>query len=150
MKGFTLIEVLVSFSVIALLSAFSIASFSSYTTSQTFQNAVLNVSSTLALAKSRAISRVKPAACAGQVLNGYFVSFTSSTQYVFGVLCNTTSYTLQTQQLPQNISFQSGTATRIVFSTATAVVANPGQILITGSGMTKKIIVDATGKISVQ
>src|SRR5258708_38797658 len=72
-KGFTIIEVLVVFSLIAIVTSLSIAGFSSYGKVQTFEQSSADVSTVLVVARSRSLSQVKPCV-SNETLNGYLVT----------------------------------------------------------------------------
>lgn len=177
--GFTLIEIIVVFTIIAILSLIGVAAFVGYGRSATLQNAASDISSTLLLAKSRAISQVKPPTsqvpqCNGQtVLNGYKVVFCptsssniicdSNNSYVLGVVCSSTTCSdslcsnitpqkIQSKPLPQNITFDSGsTATPFFFSVISGGVGGaPAKIILDGYGNQKIINVGSAGGIQIQ
>lgn len=69
--GFTIIELVVVFSIIAILSTISIASFVTYTNSQTLRNTALSLRTVLQEARSESSSQVIPNNCG--VFQGYEV-----------------------------------------------------------------------------
>lgn len=149
-KGFTLIELIVVFSVIAILSTIGIAAFVNYGKVQNLSGAVSNFSSTLNDAKSRALSQVKPQECTGQALSGYQVDILSSTVYTLSVICQG-QHTLKTVTLPSNILFNLNvgqtTTTSIFFPIISSGVTGSGVIVITGFGQSKTVTVDNIGNI---
>lgn len=93
-SGFTLIELIIVFSVLAILSAISVASFVTYSRVQAINNDTKNIINIINLAKSNANSQVKPAACSSnRVLQGYNVTFITSTFITSGII-NRNKYTL--------------------------------------------------------
>lgn len=76
--GFTLLEILIAFSLIGVLSAVSIASFVSFSREQQLQQATNEILATVKQAKSYAQSQVKPSSCSGKVLEGYRVEYCDS------------------------------------------------------------------------
>lgn len=88
-SGFTLIELIVSFSVIAILSSIGIASFIGYNTEQEFRGAYLELASNINMAKSEALAQVKPKECsdAGKVLVGYRVIVKDERSYEVHAEC---------------------------------------------------------------
>lgn len=178
-SGFTLIEIIVVFTIIAILSLIGVASFVSYGRMATLQNGASDLTSTLLLAKSRAISQVKPLSsqapqCNDQTaLNGYKVVLcpTSSSNiicdsadsYVFGVVCSSTACSdslcsnitpqkIQSRILPQNITFDSGsTSTSFFFPVISGGVGGaPAKIILDGYGNQKTINIDSTGGVQIQ
>lgn len=61
--GFTLIELIVAFTIIAILSVISVASYVSFSRNQAVDNEANQLISVLNLAKSKAQSQVKPSSC---------------------------------------------------------------------------------------
>lgn len=176
--GFTLIELIVVFSIIAVLSLIGVAAFVSYGRMATLQSASSDLSSMLLTAKSRADSQVKPSSaqipqCNGQtVLDGYKVvlcpTATSNVicdtknSYVLGVACGSSSCSdslcsniipqkIEETTLPQDVTFDSGTtSTSFFFSVISGGVGGSGKIILDGFGNQKTITVDLTGGIEIQ
>lgn len=176
--GFTLIELIVVFSIIAVLSLIGVAAFVSYSRVATLQSASSDLSSMLILAKSRANSQVKPLStqipqCNSQtVLNGYKVVICptatsnvicdSANSYVLGVVCATSSCSdslcsniipqkIQESILPKDITFDSGTtSTLFFFPIISGGVGGAGKIILDGYGNQKTITVDSTGGVEMQ
>ncbi len=165
-NGFTLIEVIVVFAIIAILSVIGVASFVSYSRIQTIESAATEISSYLVIAKSRAISQVKPTAqiaqCdASSILDGYRVIIcpTSSSDilcnaadtYVLGVRCSNVDYRLQSGVLPKNVTYNpSPTSTSFFFPVISSGVKGSGVISLSGYGYLKTITIDTVGGIQVQ
>jgi prepilin-type N-terminal cleavage/methylation domain-containing protein len=150
-SGLTLIELLTSISIMAIISTFSIASFVSYSNSQTVQTAAADVVDTLNLAKSRAVSQVIDNQCTGKSLTAYQVTFTVPDHYALEVVCDGTTYQVGvTKVLAKNVTFKSVAVAQVVFNAGTGIVPNPGSIVMTGYNLTKTITVTATGVISVE
>lgn len=176
--GFTLIEIIVVFTIIAVISLIGVAAFVSYGRMATLQSASSELSSMFLTAKSRANSQVKPAStqipqCNSQnVLNGYKVvlcpTATSNiicdtkNSYILGVVCGSSSCSdplcsniipqkIQETILPQDITFDSGTtSTSFFFSVISGGVGGAGKIILDGYGNQKTITVDSTGGIGIQ
>lgn len=154
-EGFTLIEMIVVFAIIAILATVSIAAFVNYNKSQILQIASSELTSTLNLAKSRAASQAKPVTCDQQILNGYKVVLsTLSNSYELHVVCSDTfEYKIgNTSNLPKNVSFSPDpTSTYFLFPVIVSGVKGSSQppftISLTAYGITKNIIIDATGTI---
>lgn len=165
-RGFTLIEIIVVFTIIAVLSVIGVASFANYSRRQTVDNAAQDLSSFLVIAKSRAISQVKPttqiAQCdANSILNGYKVVLcpTSSSDvlcssagtYVLGVRCSNVDYRIQSGTLPKNVTFNpTPTSTSFFYPVISSGVVGSGTISLSGYGYVKTVIVDSVGGIRVQ
>src|SRR3989344_5954196 len=93
--GFTLIELIVVFSIFSILSALGLASFVTYSRAQAVTTERNNLIQTLNVAKSRAQSQVKPSTCT--TLVGYSVVLdTANERYTLNALCKPTNQTVST------------------------------------------------------
>ena len=149
-NGFTLIELVVVFAVIGIMSALGIASLASYGNKQSLETAALNVADMVNLARARSLSQVKPSECGTNTLTGYQIDITiAANQYALSVQC-TNSYTLVSEKLPANISFASSSATTVLFPLLTGGSSSYNQIIINGYGANKIININNTGNVSIQ
>lgn len=155
-KGFTLIELIVVFSVIAILSTVGVASFVSYSKAQTLQQATNDFITVLNTAKSRASVQVKPSpqCLSTSALGGYSVTVNIAARtYALNVICSGTTTALSTQTLPTNVSFNSAaaspptTTTNIVFSVLTGGVTGTGNVVLSSYGSTKTVTINSVGGI---
>lgn len=160
--GFTLIELVVAFSVIAFLSTVGIASFVSYSRSQALSVSAKDLVNALNLAKSRSLSQVlAPSQCPGQSLIGYEVrlcGFSTPTclsegDYELNITCSGNIFSpVETKKLPVGISFDENqtTTTSFLFPILTGGVnmgGGDGTIVLSGYGQTRTIIVNSSGVI---
>ncbi len=114
LKGFTLIELVIVFSVLAILSVISVASFVSYSRAQAINNDAKTIINTINQAKSNASSQVKPSVCSGKVLNGYSVTLVltgAKNIYKLNVTCSNTENTVNTYNLSSAITFDTTAVT---------------------------------------
>jgi len=156
-SGFTLLELLVVFTIIGIISTVSIASFVSYSRGATLKQAELDVSSLLHDAKSRAQSQRKPVSCTG-TLQGYRVDICglsgSSCQtpntFTLSVVCTNATTLITTKQLPTNVSFisSSSSSSSFTFQTVTNGVIGAGSVILSGTDGQKAITVEQSGVIS--
>lgn len=156
--GFTLIELLIVFSITSILSIIGIASFVDYSRSETLNSATMDVYTMLNVAKSRALSQVKPSEgpCAtdpqnlqsSPPLEGYQVSINVQGTYKLDVICGTNTWPIEEKELPTEISFTTTTES-IIFHILSGSVEGNGTIFINGFGKSKDIIIDSFGNISI-
>jgi len=153
-KGFTLIELMVTISIAAVLGTLSIAGFNTFNQSQMLRTSADDVVTMLNLAKSRAQSQIKiGASCASNPLEGYRVDISiAGGSYTLSSVCGTPN-SLQAKSLPQNIEFDSASPASFFFpvlSGGTSLGAS-GQIVISNSaGGIRTITVKPLGGVSVQ
>src|SRR3989344_3552757 len=136
-QGFTLIEVVIAFSIMAIISLVGIAAFLSYNRAQVLNTAASDVVGILNLAKARSSSQVKLASCEGS-LDSYKVGLCKLSSVdclspesdpdpekakdiaVYAVCGGTTvSPAVVSKKLPQGISFSSGGPTVFLFRVLT-------------------------------
>ena len=162
-KGFTLIELIVVFSVIAIISTIGVAAFVGYSKTQTLNQAAYDLSTTLNTAKSKASSQVKPSVsqCNGSnVLNGYSVTLNliaNPNSYSLVVVCSGGPSTISTTPLPPGTAFNNGSGTppttipgsppTVFFPIFTSAVTGTGNIVISGFSQTKTISINSSGVI---
>ena len=140
-KGFTLIELVVVFSVIAVLSSIGIASFVESSRNATLQSAVNEVTSILNIAKSRALSQTKPTDLVCGItsvdsLSGYRVNINTTKPNISLVaVCGITPDSIQGYQysLPDGITLPVGNDSYF-FPVLTHGVDHSGLIIIKGYG----------------
>lgn len=160
--GFTLIELVVAFSVIAFLSTVGIASFVNYSRSQALVVSAKDLVNALNLAKSRSLSQVlAPSQCPGQSLIGYEVrlcGFSGATclsegDYELNIACSGNIFSpVETKKLSVGISFDENqtTTTSFLFPILTGGVnmgGGDGTIVLSGYGQTRTIMVNSSGVI---
>lgn len=153
-KGFTMIELIIAISIITLISVIGIASFAGRGKIAELDAATSSVSSYLQLARSRAISQVKPQdpiICSG-VLQGYKVIINQAdNSYELDIVCGGTTSKISEKTLPTNLLFDSDTtSTSFFFPILTHGVDGAGVISISGYGRKKTITVDSVGGINIK
>lgn len=155
-KGFTLIELIVVFSVIAIISTIGVAAFVGYSRTQTLNQASIDLSTYLSTAKSRASSQIKPAAqcTSSTALDGYSVSINIvASSYSLNVVCSGSTFALTTVKLPTGVTFNSATDTpptttaNVFFAILNSSVTGTGNIVLSGFSQTKIITVNSLGVI---
>ena len=157
-NGFTLLELIVVFTVIAILSTVGLASFVNYSRAQVLQQAYSDLLNTLNTAKSNAFSQVKPPQCASYTLEGYSVSINTSTwkSYSLNAICSGNKFVVSTTNLKDvtiNNSAASppttipGNPPTVFFSLLTGGVIGAGNIVLSGNGNTKTITITNVGGV---
>lgn len=146
-KGFTLIELIVVFTVLAILSTMGIASFVNYTNSQKLRNSTLDIKTFLQQARSQSANQVKPSSCTG--FQGYEVRICcvpsgsncpiclSADNYELDVVCtnNPNGILIDSSTLPSVVTVDdAGTTQRSYrFIPITGGVLKGGSILLKGT-----------------
>jgi len=150
-KGFTLVELIVVFSVVAIITSAGLASFAAYGNQQSLQIAGADVLSFLQTARSRAISQIKPSSCAAATLDSYDVTFTvPGSDYALNAVCDGAEFPIGTKTLPSKLQFKSGSDTKISFQVLDGTANNSTVTIINRSGGISKVItVDNIGNIKI-
>lgn len=139
-RGFTIIELLVSLSVVAILSAIGIASYIETSRSATLESASADLKSTLVQARSKALSQDTPESC---LLKGYQVEITSD-GYTLQAECETRTENIKSEQFPVNVT--ASPETTIYFPILTGG-ASGGSVSLSAYGKTRTITIDKNGTI---
>jgi prepilin-type N-terminal cleavage/methylation domain-containing protein len=160
--GFTLIELVVAFSVMAILATVGMASFLSFSRAQTLQQATNDLMTTLNTAKAKAVTQTKPADCLlpqEKTLNGYQVILVTVNSYKLRAICNGSPVDISATptSLPTGVQFASSVIipTTITFSVMTGGVTitppstDPLSIQIKGVSGLKTITIDSGGNIAI-
>lgn len=156
-KGFTIIELIVVFSILVILSTLGIVAFVNYSRIQALNAAASDVVTMLQTAKSRAQSQVKPALCIAPPLVGYKVVIPSARIYRLEVVCGDARniFTLEEKTLPVNISFSSDSlGSSFLFNILTGgvegAVFGGTSMIINGYSQAKTVTVYSDGRIVSQ
>lgn len=160
-SGFTVVELLIVCSIIALLGISTYTGYVSYNNSQIFSNAALNVKVLFTLAQSRSESQVKPIingvnVCLGKQLGGYEVRICGNgatclagDNYELYVDCGTSSFLVSAGTLPQGITFTNQPATPFIFPAVTGAVTS-GTFNINQGATKKTFTVNGAGLVTLQ
>ena len=149
-QGFTLVELIVVFSVAAVISVIGIAAFVSYNQTQSLNTAAGDIANMFNVAKSRAASGVKPSSCSSQTLSGYQISISMPRTYQLDAVCSSGNYNILTNTLPSAISFSSANSTIFTFYVLTGGLTMnglDGTIVLSGFDKNKSITVDLSGNV---
>lgn len=109
--GFTLVEVLISLTIIGLLFGFGFANFRDFSRRQQMTGVAKSIMGELRLVQGKASAGEKPAGCGTNILSTYSFYITSSSNpYSYQVIANCSggkSVTIKTEKLPSGISMTS-------------------------------------------
>lgn len=165
--GFTLLELIIVFSILAILSTIGIASFVSYTKSQSLKNSTLDIKTLLLQARSQSFSQTN--LCPnGNTFQGYVVNIccppgggacsnpppfcTSGNDYEIDILCSS-SYSLVAntgKNFPSGVSVDNSLTTNrsFHFIPITGGITQGGTIVLDGNNnATQTITVSSIGVI---
>lgn len=160
-SGFTLLELLVVFTLGIFISGVGIVAFAAYGRSQILTNAATQTKLFIQEVRFTALSSVIPPKasdgstidCGSSGLLGYKVQIVSAQKQVRSyLLCgNQTSYLVKQVKFPSNISIDSTTTCdQIQFDALSAQAAGANcNVIIQGYGAKKNIFVDAGGNVKI-
>ena len=125
-NGFTLIELVVAFSIMAVLSTVGVVSFVNYSRTQTLNQAVNDLVTALGNAKSMSVAQsttssiksISLKCSGGKSFGGYGITTTTATtpdSYNLYIMCSGTEVSSVSVFLPKNVSFDSSSTTSDVF-----------------------------------
>ena len=156
-KGFTLIELMIALSIMAVLGTVGIAGFRNYSQIQVLQSAVNDFASVLNTARSRALSQVKPPDICGSAdtLDGYGVkiSATSENSYSLILVCSGLNESIdKAKTFPKGISFADADNGKFFFfpTVTGGAQTTPMQVTISGYGKGKIVSVNSLGGVSAE
>lgn len=171
-SGFTILEILVVFTMVAALSALGFASFVNYSRSQVVNQSANDIKLLIGQAKANSQSAVKsntdingnrincynvdsPEVDKNEKLLGYSVVKVGTQQLELNQICeNLPDALLRVINLKDNVEFDiQTTCTTIMFDSLTSNVTGPCIFVITGFGddnNTKTVTVDGVGNVSIQ
>ena len=149
--GFTLIEIMVSVTILISLTGFLVAGYSRFNSSQTVTQAALTLKTNLRAVRTAAASGVKPAGC--DTLVGYIVKFVNSSPATYtaqavcavGEIDETTTYTL-----PAGISISVAPAGSITFYALNQGTAEEKILTLTGGSTDKTVQIKVSASGSVE
>lgn len=159
-SGFSLIELLVTFTLITIISGIGFASFVSYSRRQIVNQAAGDIKQTVDLARFNALSSVKPSLCSTtDQLSSYKVNFclnalcqTANVDYEMVVFCGAESV-VRSGKFPQNVTVAnvvgSNSCATIAFNILTSITEGvPCEIYVEGYGNQLKVSIDSIGNAS--
>lgn len=145
-SGFTLIEIIVSVTLLLLLSGLFMANYSGFNNAQTVKQAASTLIRNLEAARTSAASGAKPAGC--DTLTGYIVRFPTAGTYTAQAVCKVGEIgNMNTYALPSGVTF-SPIPNVMTFYTLDRGVSAAQTISLTGFGTTASVSVFASGVVS--
>jgi len=167
-RGFTLLELIVVFTITAFIGTMGLASLSSYNNSQQVVAATTDLKSLFTIARTRALSQVKPSECPTDLSNatvnssllGYEVDFCagaqlgkptacgSNTDYEVNAKCdNGVGYVrVVNKTFSSNLTIAT-TQRSYFFPVLKTSVNNPGTVTVSGFGKSQTITISSLGVI---
>ncbi len=152
-SGFSLIELMVVFIIVAIISAIGLASYKSYSDKQILTSAAQDLKLTIDNTKFNALSSVKPTNCSvTDALTGYKFSLTqASNTYTVSVLCGGKEIVLQTAKTVSQVSvLPSSTCTQIQFASLNGQAAGASCVInLSAYSKTATLSIDQVGNVSI-
>jgi prepilin-type N-terminal cleavage/methylation domain-containing protein len=156
-RGFTLIEILLVFSIVSILSVATVFAYSSFNTKQQLNNSSQDVLILIHTAKAKAQAQISPSLCTS--LMSYQVMRcgagpvcktpgADATTYELQAVCSSGSYAVDTKTLAPNVTFDSSSATTVSFNVLTGG-ANAGAFIIKNGSNTRTITISSYGQITL-
>ena len=144
-KGYTLIEVLVSLTIIGLLFGFGFASFRDFSRRQHLASVARTIKGELRLVQGKASAAEKPAGCNTKILSSY--SFRITPPSLYEVIANCSggvNVTIKTENLPDGVTMTS-TQNTISFKVLGQGIAGTNVIItLTQTGTNNQTTVTVT------
>lgn len=143
--GFSLIELLIVFVILALLSGIGFAALVDYSHTQTLKTAARDLRTNLRITQNKALTAEVPTGCAN--LNSYQLTFTSSTNYQIQPVCGGIPQTAVAQfKLPEGVTKTAG-SDPVPFKVLTGGVDAEETITLGGFGKSEPITITTSGVI---
>lgn len=145
--GFTLIELTLIFSVIAILSIIGLSISIDYNRAQVVNAAYEELKTTLLTAKSRALSQKKPPGCNDTLLSFEVVFNTTKNNYTLDAVCSISRKILKSIDLPKNVTFTAIPSSDKISFPILVGGSSGGTVILSGYNKSKTVEVDIDGNI---
>lgn len=136
MKGFTLIELIVTVGVVLLIAGGVVANYNNYTDNQRVRQAALTLKNDLRFVQARAFSAEKPTGGCSELV-GYVISFTNTNYSIQSQCIEGPVGSIATVNLPTGITFFP-IPSSLTFRVLTRGIANDNPVTITLVGRMKQ------------
>lgn len=145
-RGFTLIEIVVSVTLLLLLSGLFIANYNAFNSSQTVRQTAATLIRNLQAVRTKAAFGTKPTDC--DTLVGYTVKFPDLATYTAQAVCQVGEIPeVTTYTLPTGVTFSPTPGSITFYALGRGASANQ-TISIVGNGVTSKVSVFESGVVS--
>ena len=146
--GFTLVELLVTITIITLVFSIGLAQYNRFNRRQILVRAKDQLISDLRLTQSKALSGEKPTDCNITPLSGHKLDFTSNSNYQIIAVCSSDVVVKSGISLPQGVIKQAG-PDEVFFKVLSqgTDISGTAQIILSGFGQTQTISVNNAGEI---
>lgn len=150
-NGFTLIEMIITVSLILLFTALGIAQYNTYNEKERVRQAFLTLRTDLRLAQTKADSALKPDVCGDTVFDGYQVSITENT-YTINAKCGATTSDMTVVYLPNGVTFSPNPEQFVFYPMmrGTSLSAPLSLKLISTNSYELTLTIAPSGAVSVQ
>ncbi len=149
--AFTLVEILVAMTILAIIAGVGIAGFRLAAQRQSVDAAQGHLVGVLSQAQSNASAGVENSSCGATSLSGWRVTFTANT-YTIEALCGATTFSSKTYTLATAITITTlPVPNPILFKTLRSGtnIPNTTTITLTGNGIIRNISVSNVGQVTV-
>jgi prepilin-type N-terminal cleavage/methylation domain-containing protein len=154
LAGYTLIEILITLTIIGLIFGFGYISFREFSQRQALSGLARSIKGDLRLAQESALAGKKPSGIncnSPNLLNGYYFQRVSSTNYTLGASCSAGTIESKSVNLPADVTMSSFSPNPIIFKVLGQGTNISGSTIITltqiSSGNTRTITITDGGEI---
>ncbi|MEK7472953.1 MAG: prepilin-type N-terminal cleavage/methylation domain-containing protein [Patescibacteria group bacterium] len=144
-KGYTLIELLVGISIIAIIFGVGFVSYREFSRRQSLTGVTKQLVGDLRLAQQLALTGQKPESGLCTTLIGYTVSRTSTTTYDLIANCSNANYIIKTINMPVNTTISAGSVTFKVLGQGTNLTSPLTYTVTNTSASTSGIVTIGIG-----
>lgn len=144
-SGFTVVELLIILSLIALLFTLGVAQYNRFNRSQNLTKAKDELISNLRLAQGKAMAGEKPEVCM-ETLSGHKLKFIDNSHYKIVAVCVEEVDIKTDITLPTGVTKQAG-SDEIFFRVLSQGIESDISLILSGFGETKTITINTAGEI---